>query len=652
MICTPTNAYPNNDCVDGSDYIIRITFNGDACMGADFFIYDFKTEKQLKHLYDRGEYSNGFYNGEEINIKYGNSVSNDGEYLWQAVFYEKVDLSNGYYPTILGNSGKTRDVPYHAITVIDKLKDVKYKDTEIQVTKKASGLKAYHKMNVSVYWEGNGRAIANYDWTKGILNFYSSTDNFNGDSDETVLPPVGTTLYISMDKFNSIDEILKCDYLVPIARGLSIDTGTHALNSNGTGKAPNSYLMVNGKYYGITKYFYKTGMVALDSDCGTVDSGTPYSIYQCYVKSPYYYYTTKAIPAVTPSMEFTEEVIKCTATINNQGQYPLKYFYWTIKDENGNIVNQSEKIYSSRMEYLFREVQTGHTYKGCITIVTQTNVVVTSDYAECTVPNGGKAITELKAEVGTIKNGIKLTWKLADGVSPTSYMFLRKDDRGNVKYLETKSYGENDTKLYSDYSCRSGTEYEYIVIPKTKTTVYEEATVKVKSKFDCWTIYFLKQVPYSRPDTSITDVRIYYNYMYGDKQFSVTDVWKVQISPEIDDIEHNIQRDIDDSYMGKPMITYGNMNYDSFTLSFELGNLSCPSRDLIGTDYRTFETWKADINSQAPVMIKDPIGNIWVGAITEHTYTPDYAGHNYQLYKIKIKFVQTQDMNKTRIKSV
>ena len=70
---------------------------------------------------------------------------------------------------------------------------------------------------------------------------------------------------------------------------------------------------------------------------------------------------------------------------------------------------------------------------------------------------------------------------------------------------------------------------------------------------------------------------------------------------------------------------------------------------LVGTDQRTFEKWLEDVNSELPVMIKDTKGNVWFGAITGHSYLPDYTGQEYQLYTIKIDFVQTRDMTKTRI---
>ena len=81
-----------------------------------------------------------------------------------------------------------------------------------------------------------------------------------------------------------------------------------------------------------------------------------------------------------------------------------------------------------------------------------------------------------------------------------------------------------------------------------------------------------------------------------------------------------------------------------------LADISCPDYGLTDGDYKTFQKWKSDVNSKQPVLIKDIVGNVWFGAITSHTYTPDDSG-NYKTYTIKIDFVQTRDMyadNQTR----
>lgn len=633
MICSPTNAYPNNNCVDGSNYNLKITFNGDFCMGADFYVYDYQTGDRIGNIYyERGKSTDGFRNGEEIDIVNTNDIPQNTEYLWRAKFYAPVDIDNGYYPDVYSSKGNIQKNPLTKVTVVTP--DFPLGDGNFIPI--ASGLEI--TLPCYIYWQGNGRRlVTNYKKDKGVLKLDSMFDT---------VPTEGTELYLSTVKVTSIDNILSETDLIPIEKGLNIDAGKHRKTRTDVDTIPNTYIKVNGIYYGITKYYPKTGFVGIDGTSPELEAGTPYQIYQCFVISPYYYFTTKAIPTISPTMTFVNEVIKCEASITTAGYYPVKYFYWSIY-KDGVLVNQSEKIWSSRLEYLFREIETNSTYTGKVTIVTQDNVEVTSSEATCTISAGGVGITDLKATLDSNKNAVKLTWKNADGVTPTSYMILRKNTDGNIQYLETVQ--KSSITSYIDYSCGSDLTYQYIVIPKTATEIYQQATVTVNTVFDDWEIYFLTEIPYERPSTTITDVRIYYNYMYGDKQFKVSSAWKIQLQPEIDDITHNIKRDKSDTYRGKPSITYGNMDYDSFSLSFMLGNISCSDYGIVGGDYRTFQKWKEDINTKQPILVKDSMGNVWFGTIVEHTYTPDYTGGNYQLYTIKINFEQTRDMNKTRI---
>ena len=636
MICSPTNAYPNNNCVDGSNYEMKITFNGDYCMGADFYVYNYQTKELCNsvYYYERGTSTDGFRNGEEIDIVNTKAIPQNQQYVWRAKFYEPIDVANGYYPTVYSSKGFVQKAPLVKTTVTT---------TDVTITSNKF-IPVAKNLDIEVpcyvYWQEHGRRlVVNYHREKGILKL---SEAFNDTA------PVGTDLYLSNVKINSVDGLITETGLIPIEKGLNIDVGTHRKSVSDSTMIPNTYIKINNNYYGITKYYYKTGYLGVDSNV-IVDEGTPYQIYQCFIISPYYYFTTKATPTITPTMTFVNEVIKCEASIGIAGYYPVKYFYWSIYDSNGKLVNRSERIWSGRLEYLFREVQTDTTFTGKITIVTQDGVEVTSDSATCTIANGGVGITDLKATLDSGNNTVKLTWKNATDIKPTSYIIQRIDEDGNQQYLETLQ--KESATSYTDYSCGNNLKYKYIVIPVTVTTVYQQATVDITTNFDDWEIYFLTEVPYERPSKSITDVRIYYNYMYGDKQFKVTSAWKVQMNPKIDDITHNILRDKHDTYRGKPAITYGDMNYDSFPVSFILGNVSCPDYNIVGGDYRTFQKWKDDINSKQPILLKDSMGHVWFGSIMNHTFVPDYNGGNYNLYTIKFDFEQTRDMyadNQTR----
>ena len=112
MLCSPTNAYPNNNCIDGSNFSMKITFNGDFCMGADFYVYDYQTGDRVGNIYyERGKSTDGFRNGEEIDIVNTSDIPQNTEYLWRAKFYEPVDIDNGYYPDVYSSKGKIQKNP-------------------------------------------------------------------------------------------------------------------------------------------------------------------------------------------------------------------------------------------------------------------------------------------------------------------------------------------------------------------------------------------------------------------------------------------------------------------------------------------------------------------------------------------------------------
>lgn len=642
MVCSPTNAYPNNNCVDGNNFNMRITFNGDYTIGVHFFIYDYINENVVKSWSDYGASTKGYCNGEEIKSTNISNLAQNKEYVWRAKFFEKVDIDNGYYPDVYSSEGTVQKNPITKITVI-KSNYIISDDRFITIESNLDITVPCYVYVKNTEDEFERRLVTNYHKTKGVIKLDSAYDT---------KPEEGTEMYLSTIKFTSsrLKTLISKTAILPIKKGLNIDTGSHwcgDYDSAGEGRyIHNTFIVINDIYYEIDYYDYQTGLLSTGDNTPVVEEGTAYQIYQSFVISPYYYFTTKPIPTITPKMTFVNEVIKCEASIDTAGNYPVKYFYWSIYKDDV-LVNQSEKIWSGRLEYIFRELESNATYTGKITVVTQDNIEITSDFANCTIWAGVVGITNLTASLDNSKNSVILTWENVAGVVPTGYMILRKDSANNIQYLETIQ--QKSLTKYVDYSCGCNKTYQYIVVPKMVDMIYQQATVSITTKFDSWAIYFLTEVPYSRPSESITDVKIYYDYMYGDKQFKVTDRWKIELEPKVDNIAQILKRNKNDVYRGKPTITYGNMNYDSFKLSFVLGNLSCWDNDLINTDYQTLQKWKTEVGSNHNVLIKDTNGAVWFGAITEHSYTPDYSSGNYQLYTIDIDFVQTRDMCNTRI---
>lgn len=642
MICAIQNAFPNNNCIDGGRLPeFKFTFCGDYSNCAQFFICDYETHKVQGNriFYDTGKYSDGIYNGEEVGIRnWGNyTLTQNSDYVWYARIFERVDFTNGYYPTQYVFSGKTAQSPYQFVNVAE---------FPIEVTDKT-----YIPVDSTVlietpcylYYNGVYKAIKTIENKVGTLGTAKAMIKISSEFDE--YPAVGTELVICKYKTKTTDamDVAKAGNCIYIEPNLSINTDTHSI-PNQSSDVANTYIKIGSSYSPITKYYPKTGIIVTDGTI-SIAEGTDYEIYSCFYQTPDYYFTTKATPVVTPTMEFVDEVIRCRADINTSGNYPVKYYYWTIY-KDGIQIDRSQKIYSGRLEYLFREIESGVEYTGNITVVTQDNVEVTSSLATCVFDSTDIGIKNLKAVYDENKCAVKLTW---DNVAvPSGYVILRKVN-GETKFLETLNVSMTNT--YYDYSCANNMEYEYIVVPKSNTKIYKQESVKITPFFEDYYIYFLQQEAYSRPSTSITDTRVFYEYMYGDEQYHVSRTWVVQLDPEIDDIAHNIHRQADDTYFGKPAVTYGNKDYDSFTLKFTMGQIDCKTDGLTGYDQRTFELWKSDINSKKPVMIKDTKGNVWFGTLISHNYSIEYDVPKYQPYNITVEFVQTRDMSKTRILS-
>ena len=659
MICTPTNAYPNNVTVDTSKNWIRsIKFNGDFTIGYDCYLYDYNTQKLISHTVIRDNSSSGgFYNNETIETAVlADSIDLNKEYMWQAQFFEDIDTSKGRTPSILNSTGRTLGKPYQEAVVQSKIGGNKYGENEygkssIQLTPKDANLKEYSHYYMYVYWLGHGVVRAMYFYDTGLLTFKTEFD-------ET--PSEGETLYISPNKTSRMDEIVAETGCVYIRRNQTLQLGTHK-GADKTTEISNCYLKINDNFYGITKYYSEMGVLGLDTAIDGIESLTPYEIYNAFVLSPMYYFKTQSTPTVSANAKIYDEFIKCSADISINGVDGVKYFYWTIYDgKTTNIIyEQTKKIYSGRLSYVYRNVEEEKTYLAEITIETQNGFTIKSNKASITIPKRNSYIRNLSATVNTARNCVRLEWE-SDG-NLSQYSVYRKDSNGNLKLLDMdlKNTTSGNRTYFDDFSAVSGETYEYLVTPVERPNgyiyhgisngknyeAYHQESITVKPKFNDWSIYFCTEKPCIRGLTgSMGHMQSYIYETYTDRGYDINSIWKVQISPDIGDIKHNIKRDESDAYNGKPAITYGNMNYDSFTLTFDLGKLSCPENKLVGIDTNSFQRWKEQINSKRCAVIKDPLGNIWFGVITEHNYTPDYTGQNYQLYTIKIDFVQTKDM--------
>ena len=119
--------------------------------------------------------------------------------------------------------------------------------------------------------------------------------------------------------------------------------------------------------------------------------------------------------------------------------------------------------------------------------------------------------------------------------------------------------------------------------------------------------------------------------------------WRIEGDVELGEVTHNITRNVSSLYARMPSVTSQPTDYDSFPVSFLFGYLECDTDDgggFVFDDQYLFELWKKCVFGKQEVMIKDPKGNVWTGAITEHSYQVEYDT-NGMPYNINFEFVQT-----------
>ena len=257
-------------------------------------------------------------------------------------------------------------------------------------------------------------------------------------------------------------------------------------------------------------------------------------------------------------------------------------------------------------------------------------------------------IYNLEAYWDDDKNAVRLEWENLD--NNTSYCIMRSDTQGNNDYLETIIGSATE---YYDYKAASGQTYTYTVVPKTEENIYGELETTIDTNLNRMSIYFLSEVEYQRPPSDVSIVRIDTNYMYRDKQYRVEKTYNIDLDFHDVEIKHNINRNLQIGYNGLPIVTVGADNYDSFPLEFTFGQVSCGKggqMNIFAHTHNDYLEWKKYIASGLPVVIKDIIGNIWFGTITDHSPTPSTVGNPY-LYKISLEFTQSRNMNETRILS-
>ena len=692
MNCSIVNARPQNMSIDANgtynNRAFKFTFYGDRTIGADFYIYDMNTNKLWNNVvYSDYAAANGkkyYYNGEEIDIHAGtNSGNNNKQYIWKTRVYDDIDISNGKNPTIRVVTGSVKPNPFIKGTIPiasspQSIANEKY--IYIEPVKEIT-LPSWITIN------NERRIILEYKYvdenTPTQLRLKNAFTTYPEKDAAYSISPYQTTSISKLDTNQ-----------LAIATKINIngsDKDNRAANpftievDYPTTPQPCYYLEIKNVFYPITSYSSNLGIVTLDTNVdvkNTISAGTPYTIYCSFVESPFFYFTTEPTPVIENLQLIQDgEVIKCSADLVAKSF--VKYQYWEIYDvtdaDNPIKMETSEKMFLGALEFVFRGGLVGHSYKAVLHVVTQTNWDITaeSNILQLVTSLTGNNIFSLSSDVSK-DNAIEISIVIDSGISKNGGIKVLRKSLNNdlITYITTVEFSKNQAArakiVVKDYKAANDVQYKYYICCYNPTTTSNKATMYaayetewISANYNTYSVYSLQEIAYERYDVD-TDKRIDYDYMYAERFFKITNVFRPEISvTEKHNINHNIGRDVYVGYAKKPVVSARETAYDTFSLSFQLGNtefkpidgvsgaealeLGMGYIDIVNNDIEYYKKLEKVILDAPPFLIKDYKGNVWFGSITTYNNEIDNSITNVKPITINIDFTETYPIDKIRI---
>lgn len=690
MNCSIVNARPQNISIDANgsydNRAFKFTFYGDRTIGADFYIYDMNTNKLWNNViyndYAAANSKKYYYNGEEIDVHVGtNSNNNNKQFVWKTRVYDDVDISKDKKPTIRVVTGTVKANPYieGKIPVDSNAKEVMgEKYIYIEPTKEIS-------LPSWIYIGDERRIILEYKYIDE-----TSPTQLKLKNAFTTYPTLNEEYAISPYKAATVSTLENNQ--LPIATGINIDGSAtdHRGGFNITVDYPSTpqpcyYLEIEDTFYAITEYSAKTGIVTLDTTKdvkNTIAEGTNYTIYSSFVESPFFYFTTEPTPVIE-NLQLVQdgEVIKCTADLVAKSF--VKYQYWEIYDvttpNTPLLMETSEKMYLGALEFVFRGGFVGHSYKAILHTITQTNwdIAKESNILKITTSLSGNNISKFQSII-TNDNSIQLNITISNTINKNGGIkILRKSYNSSlISYVTTIDFNSNKASgsiiTFKDYKTANNAKYKYYICCYNPTTSSDKNTMYtayetewIGTDYKTYSIYALQEVAYKRYDVD-TDKRIDYDYMYSERAFKPINIFRPELNvTEKHNINHNLGRDVYVGYAKKPVVSARETTYDTFSLSFQLGNtefIPCNGVayddavkynmgyiSITNNSMEYYQTLKQTIANAPPFLIKDYKGNMWFGSITTHNTEIDNTTLNERPITINLDFTETYPIEKIRI---
>lgn len=238
----------------------------------------------------------------------------------------------------------------------------------------------------------------NADGGTSVTSYKYSISDINGtplyESSVTSVQPLYADEILAFDVPNTVGLVNGLDYMWNITLYESnpdiwVVYGTVQSGSNTTTTVylrpsflieAGMYLNVNNELRLIEEYDSSTGVATLASALSKApQQGVQYNVYSNNITSTNYFFRARTTPTLSmASVPSTIDGKSYTfkATYSQKENVGYKYYQWTIYDQGGNVINQSDETNTGTIEYTFDGFITNNTYGVSLMLENQDGIVL------------------------------------------------------------------------------------------------------------------------------------------------------------------------------------------------------------------------------------------------------------------------------------
>ena len=379
-------------------------------------------------------------------------------------------------------------------------------------------------------------------------------------------------------------------------------------------------IKIGNEIRSITSYDKETGRAYLSSAfSNAIADGTRYQLYSNYLISPQYYFKCRKTPVITPTLTFRDGGVECNATYSQAQNSLIKYYtislHYATENHMGGAIYTSPKIYSQKINWFFPDrgyVYSSGTndYRGItITVVTQDNMVITSQTIEACPQSSGVLITNMyKNEIdGNIDRPL-FNIEFNRSISATLYIYRNNKETRNSKPPELvtviSTHSASNT-TFRDSTLPSHGNFIYYVLPSDSSHVYDVYAFEYTSK---WIGY------------RITELEVLSTNLQGKKYCNVGKTWTFTADISNTTITQNTDKAQHIGYGQYSSVSETDVNFMSGEVSGMIGYYSCAEKKYIDT-IELVNEWRQFITQHKLFLLKSQKGDVWIVNITGNPTT-------------------------------